>query len=127
MRGIRSDAAEATESNRGTLEIANNSEADALTADDLAMTPEKTLRGIRSSNAQATSSNRGTAAVANESEAETGTNSEKMMTPERTKESVDHNAVTSTSREIRVIQKITQDDYDALSSEDANTLYVIVG
>lgn len=54
--------------------------------------------------------------VATESEAQTGTNATAMMTPERTTDHFDQRIWTG-----------TQDEYDALSSKDANTLYFVPG
>ena len=84
-----SAVANASEAARGIIEIANATEAVALTDDVRAMTAEKVLTGLRASAAQATGSNRGTAAIASTGEADGGTNNTDIMTSFRVKRRID--------------------------------------
>ena len=123
-RVVNSLVPAATTGVAGKIEKATVAEVTGLVNDDVAVTPSKMGVGLRGSAAQADATNRGTAKLASQAAAAAGTNNTDMMTALRTQESIDENAVTSD--DVNEIIETTQAAYDALTTPDSETLYVIV-
>ena len=110
-------APDATTSARGLVELATETEAAAGTRTDRAVTPA----GLARRTPNAGTGARGLVELATNAEATAGTDAARAVTPAALANRLTSlNADTVDSRHVRVL---TQAQYDALSSKDANTIY----
>lgn len=106
----------ATTTRKGTVELATFIEAQQGNATNLVLSVAAALSQLRAPIAQANESQRGTAFRARQTDAEGRTDDDRMMTSKKT-----HQAIS------KRIVKLTQAQYNALTTKENDVLYVIVG